>query len=38
MDDEEYTLGNFLFDLFLGFLTGGIWWIYRFIKVLSKKD
>ena len=36
--DDEYTLKNFLFDLILGCMTGGLWWIYRFFKILTKKD
>lgn len=33
---NSYGLGKFLGDAVLGALTGGLWWIYRIIKVLSK--
>lgn len=36
---SDYKLSTFILDLILGGLTGGIWWIYRIIKVvLSTKD
>lgn len=31
---KNYTVGQFVLDLVLGAMTGGIWWIYRFIKVI----
>lgn len=31
---EDYKLSTFVLDLFLGAITGGIWWIYRIIKIL----
>ena len=31
---KNYHLSTFLMDLILGALTGGIWWIYRIIKVI----
>ena len=31
---KDYKLSTFLMDLILGALTGGIWWIYRIIKVV----
>lgn len=31
---KDYKLGTFLMDLTLGAFTGGIWWIYRVIKVI----
>lgn len=31
---KDYTIGKFILDLILGAITGGIWWIYRIIKVL----
>lgn len=31
---KDYKLGTFLMDLILGAFTGGIWWIYRVIKVI----
>lgn len=30
---KRYTLAQFIIDLILGGLTGGLWWIYRLIKV-----
>lgn len=30
---KEYKLSTFVMDLILGACTGGIWWIYRVIKV-----
>lgn len=30
---KDYTVGTFIMDLILGACTGGIWWIYRIIKV-----
>lgn len=32
---DDYTLRDFIFDLILGCLTGGLWWIYRIIKALT---
>ncbi|QED11589.1 membrane protein [Arthrobacter phage Qui] len=29
---KRYGLGKFLFDLILGFLTCGIWWIFLLFK------
>lgn len=31
---KDYKLGTFLMDLILGAFTGGIWWIYRAIRVV----
>lgn len=31
---KDYKLSTFLMDLILGAFTGGIWWIYRVIKVI----
>lgn len=31
---KDYTIGTFLMDLLLGAMTGGLWWIYRIIKVV----
>ena len=31
---KEYTLGTFILDLILGACTGGLWWVYRVIKIL----
>lgn len=31
---KDYRVGTFILDLILGAFTGGIWWIYRVIKVL----
>ena len=30
---KTYKLSTFLMDLILGAATGGIWWVYRFLKV-----
>lgn len=30
---KRYTVGMFIIDLILGGITGGLWWIYRLIKV-----
>lgn len=30
---KDYKLHNFIVDLILGALTGGLWWIYRVIRV-----
>lgn len=31
---KDYTVGTFIMDLILGAISGGLWWIYRIIKVL----
>lgn len=31
---KTYRLSTFLIDLVLGGITGGLWWIYRIIKVV----
>ncbi len=31
---KDYKLSTFLIDLILGGMTGGLWWIYRIIKVV----
>lgn len=31
---KSYGLGHFLMDLFLGVITGGIWWIWLIFKFL----
>lgn len=31
---KDYTIGMFIMDLILGACTGGLWWIYRIIKVV----
>lgn len=31
---KDYKLSTFLMDLCLGGITGGIWWIYRVIKII----
>ena len=33
---KHYGFGRFLLDLFLGLITGGIWWIYLLFKALRK--
>lgn len=30
---KTYKLSTFLMDLVLGAMTGGVWWIYRLIRV-----
>lgn len=30
---KRYTIGTFILDLILGGITGGLWWIYRLIKL-----
>lgn len=30
---KDYKVGTFIMDLLLGAITGGLWWIYRIIKV-----
>lgn len=38
---KDYTIGQFILDLILGAITGGIWWVYRLIKVvlsINKND
>lgn len=32
---RPYTFGSFLFDLFLTFLTGGLWLVWKLFKFLS---
>lgn len=31
---KTYRLSTFIIDLILGGLTGGLWWIYRAIRVI----
>lgn len=31
---KDYKLSTFVMDLILGACTGGIWWVYRVIKVV----
>lgn len=31
---KKYGLGRFLFDLFFGILTGGLWWLFLFLRFL----
>lgn len=31
---KDYKVSTFILDLILGAFTGGIWWIYRIIKVI----
>ncbi len=31
---KDYKVTTFLMDLILGCITGGLWWIYRIIKVV----
>lgn len=31
---KKYTIWRFLLDLFLGAITGGIWWVYLLCKAL----
>lgn len=31
---KDYKLHTFLIDLLLGGLTGGLWWIYRIIRLI----
>lgn len=33
-DMKDYHLSTFLIDLILGGITGGLWWIYRLIRVI----
>lgn len=38
---KNYNVGTFVMDLILGSITGGLWWIYRIIKVcvtMGNKD
>lgn len=38
---KDYKLSTFVMDLILGACTGGIWWVYRVIKVvlsIGKED
>lgn len=30
----DYKVSTFIMDLILGGITGGLWWIYRLIKVI----
>lgn len=31
---KDYKFSTFVMDLILGAITGGIWWIYRIIKIV----
>lgn len=31
---KDYTIGTFIMDLLLGCITGGLWWVYRIIKIV----
>lgn len=31
---REYKVSTFIMDLILGCITGGLWWIYRIIKII----
>lgn len=34
---KRYTLFNFIFDLFLIFLTGGLWLIWIFVREMRNR-
>jgi hypothetical protein len=31
---RKYGLGRFVLDLLLGFLTGGLWWVFLVFKAI----
>ena len=38
---KDYKVRTFIMDLIVGCITGGLWWIYRIIKVvvtMNNKD
>lgn len=35
---KSYGLGRFILDFFLGFITGGIWWIYLLFKFFRRNS
>lgn len=35
---KKYGFWNFVIDMFLGFITGGIWFIWLIVKFLRKNS
>ena len=33
---KKYSLGRFIFDLFMIFITGGLWLIYMIVKAIRE--
>lgn len=37
MSSRHYGIGNFLLDVFMSFITGGLWLIWIFVREMRKQ-